>query len=192
MSGFKNELAAYRNAIAQGPDHHRRLILQILDRWHEFSTAESMWQTIENASIANDTMPVPAKAFVAWIIKSRLEADRQSRVVREWPDLEAKLRSQAERDWREDRAFEAGLKKSAATAFGVEKAQLLGRKQKDAPRKRFMALCGEAFATNCGKPSDAVVAALTEIAFGAEVTLDSVRGARKPTRQQDRDIRRKK
>jgi hypothetical protein len=145
-----------------------------------------LWLSIEEASAANGTEPLPAAAFIAWIVHLRIQAERLTAVIEEWPDLQQKLLSQAERDWRADRIIDASFKKAAAIGFGADKDRILGRKQTAAPQKRFKTMCSEAFNINCGKPLDSVVASLTEIAFDTEVTIDSVRGVRKPTR---RDIR---
>jgi hypothetical protein len=178
---FRDALTFVRGVVEEtsaGPV--RELVLQMLKDWED-APAEKIWETITDASVANGMPPPKAVEFIEWIVVTRVNSENASQVVEQWPAEKAKRRTQAKRalkggpnEW-----ADAAVKGHAVEAFEAHMDAALGRKKGGAPRQRFMQILSETFMTNCGRPLDKVVAALTEIAFGPAATEDVVRKARK-------------
>jgi hypothetical protein len=191
MGPFCQALASYRLEIVEGPDDQTRAsILAMLDRWAgRPEDAESAWQSLCTASVANATPPPPVGWFIGSVVRSKVCLDRLADRVEAAPQVRRALSHQADREWKGGNTALAAVKKDAAQYLEQEFSRLLGREQNTAPRKRFMKMWRATLQQNCGKPLDGVVAMLTEVAFGGETSIDAVRGTRRPTR---RDTRRKK
>jgi hypothetical protein len=179
---FKSEIAEYRRALGRvDSDTEGLLMVAVLDRWEDHGSVETLWRKIT----AIHPGP-PAQSFIGWLLDTRIMCERLREVVEKSPEVVAKVRAQAEKDWKTG-SFEAAAWKRRKAENFVERAdQELGRKKGDAPRQRFMRLASEMFIQNCGRPLDDVVASLTDIAFGDPVTTDAVRDARRsPKRRRD-------
>jgi len=190
--GFRAELVALRQEKERQADAdpaERALVLKLLDRWIDRRDSETIWITIIEALRASKVAPVPPREFIAGVLQSRLAVARASAVEKQSRAVAADVLRRADLDWKGDRIKEAVEKKTQVRRFQEQEKALLGRKRKGALQKRFMVLWRKNFIEHCGAPLDGVVAALTEIAFGGNVTIDMVRGAMRPAR---RDIRRQK
>jgi hypothetical protein len=191
---FGQALAGFRKSIESGPDdEHRAFILGMLDRWRDHADGAKIYSAIGQASAANNNPAPSPGVFIAWVVRTRLEARRLQRVVVDQSsELEAKGLAQANRHWKDGEVERAAIKRLAVQAVADARKGLLGREQGSAPQKRFTRMWRDTFLENCGRPLDREVAILTEIAFDIEYTADAVRGTQRSTTKRGRDTRRPK
>ena len=179
---FRAALAAYRRAIVEklpaGPE--LKPILKVLKRWDEHAGVETIWKTITEAQIASGLPPLEPAEFIEWLAFTRAVYEKHSDVIEQTPDVTAKLRAQADRDWKGLEEWPRAIARRAAVeAHLASMDKILGRKKAGAPRQRFMRMLRDTFLANCGRPLNDVVAMLTEIAFGPDTSADAVKNMRK-------------
>jgi hypothetical protein len=180
---FRSELEAYRRRLVaeKADDWQTRLI----DNWRDHGAVETTWNKIRE-KLAPEDMPT-AEEFIWLVLNNRIVvANGLARVNRESPAVEAAVHARADKFWDSGNYSAATTVRSQLNNFREERSRLLGRKPKDAPRKRFMKGWSDKFTELCGQPLYEVVLVLTEVAFGREVTPGAVRGAHRPTTRQSR------
>jgi hypothetical protein len=191
-SSFKNALQAYlQYLVSENKDSSQlRLSLKVIDRWQAHAATETIWNGLKGR-LPSEALPT-AEEFIFLVLQRRLLHEQVKRVNDETPIVERAVRARAEQYWKakQGKQYElAAIVRSKLDDFREQRERLLGRKKQEAPRKLFMVGWSDKFKELCGDPLDEIVRVLTEIAFGQEVTIDSVRGAKKPTTRRDRDIR---
>src|SRR5262245_57293207 len=174
---FKSELEACRQrliGIGLRPDDHR-LAIDVLDRWKDHASAETIWSKIRQK------MPgITAREFIAVNLERRLAIAEQLKVrIPEMHGVEASARRRAAHHRKAGDGSRAAAEMSQLERFRADRVRVLGRKMKDAPRVMFMKGWSAKFRELCGQPLDEVVAFLTEVTFGGQVTIDAVRRARR-------------
>ena len=180
---FKSAIVSYRAAVLNGAPagRERDFISAALNRWHSHPDTERIWKAIEKACIAHKNVPPPASFFIAWILRIGQDYQRLSKRIAEAPDEQSELLSQAERDWRAGHTLSAAWKRTLAEGAAQHATAVLGRQKGGAPQKRFRRMVRDTFIETCGRPLNEVVAVLAEIIFDTEVSIDAVRGEKRPT-----------
>jgi hypothetical protein len=184
---FATELEACRARIVPefGDEHQLPHMLTIIERWKDHPAAEQTWRIIRQ-KLSEEILPSP-KPFIALVLERALIAKEIDRVVDGAP-LVKRADRLAEHKWRGGEHQFAAAIKTTVTEHQRISARVLGREKKTASRKLFMLGWSDKFKELCEQPLDEVVRVLTEIAFGTEITIETVRGAQ---RQSTRAGRRK-
>jgi RNAse (barnase) inhibitor barstar len=188
---FKDELADYRKAlIEQRPDNAQRgLALQVIDRWMEHGSVQSLWDTLMR-ELRSEDRPLPVQ-FIDLMLQRRILAERVEEVDQEAADLEKKVQSRAKRHLKDKAYAKASIELGLLTDFIDQRKRVLGR-ERGGHRKIFIVGWSQKFDELCGQPLDEVVRVLTEIAFDTEETIGGIRGARRPSSRGDRDTQTQK
>jgi hypothetical protein len=179
---FKSEIAAYRQRFVKERADYPRLApaLRVLDRWSDHPATEAIWKTI-NERLPAEAVPT-AEQLINLVLQRWDAASALNERVPQITDIEIKTRHRIK-----DHLHKRKYRQIARLAGWLDKilqtrTRLLGRQ--GAGQKQFMKAWSESFQGLSGKPLDATVASLTEIAFDGKVTVDMVRRAR-----QDRSTR---
>jgi hypothetical protein len=183
---FQSELASYRRRlVAERADYvYLPIALEILDRWREHPDAEAIWTTL-GQKLPPELMPM-ATQLIDLVLEKRLLMREVQLVVNQIPRRKAKT-AQWSKHQLQDKNYAALVAAGSLLdeiTSGAER--LLGRKKGTGPRKVFITGWRDKFVEFCGQPLDDVVRVLTEIAFGGEITKDTVRATQKPTTQAKR------
>jgi hypothetical protein len=186
---FKAELAACRQMLMLKQKNHRQLsfMLKILDRWAGHPSAEDIWNTISSNWPRNALRSAYSDdEFILDVLASAVWAKKLKPVVYELDNCETKTLAHNKRLIGHKRYSESADLMKLLAEVREGRRRLLSREKKTAARNYFMIGWQEKFITMCGQPLIDVVRVLTDIAFGGEVPVEAVRGARKPTTREAR------
>jgi hypothetical protein len=180
---FKSELEAYRQRLAKERADYPRLAfaLQVIDRWHDHTDVETIWDTIKEKLPAD---AATAEQFIDLVLQRWDTATELNERVPKIPDIETKSRSWIKRHLQKRKYGQIARETGLLDDLLERRTRLLGRQ--GTARKPFMEGWSAKFQELCGQPLDEIVASLTEIAFNGRVTIDMVRRAR---RERDRSTR---
>jgi hypothetical protein len=184
---FRNELATYRERIVGANPKFSGLQLEILDRWRDHASVETIWKTIQSRLPA-DALPT-AWEFISLFLERRAIAERVKVIGHEARHVEAKHLVRTKRHIK-NRDYAAVAHENRLMSEFIESNRLLGREKSRGHRKIFVKGWSDKFRELCGDPLDEVVRVLTEIAFGDTETIDAVRGVHRPTTRTKRRSRR--
>jgi hypothetical protein len=180
---FKAFLDKCQNTTLAEPDHEWKTFdLGIIGRWQDHAFADGAWEMIEKAATRDGRKPLWPGDLVEWIIEqARIQKRLVEEVVPKSSEIERKVISAAEKDWRTSRdgigGAWAGTRRDFAQQHRANRIRILGRQPN--PRKRFIRLCRELFIANCGQPLDEVIEMLVYVVSGHETKDNEVRDALK-------------
>ena len=194
---FKSHLDHCRKTVLEEPDSSwKSFDLAVLDRWRDDSRANTAWKTIQKAALRGDDKPLWPGDLVEWVIDQARQQKRLTEdVIPQSADLEKRVLSEAEKNWRASRtgdgelAFLAGLQSRAAHGHRADRQRVLGRQPN--PRKLFIKGCRDLLIANCGQPLDEVIELLVFVATGVEARDNEVRDALKATTRSGRTLTKK-
>jgi hypothetical protein len=186
---FRSELATCRQQLIRDR-WEDRLARKVLDEWEKHPAVESIWSAISPKLPAEYV----AREFILDVLALRVRTKNLDRVVRGLGSVEAKALARNKRHLKNKHYHQAADEMKLLAEVRDGRERLLSRKKETAARKYFETGWREKFIELCGQPFHDVVADLTEIAFGGEVTAEAVRSTRRSqygvrTRQTDRGIR---
>jgi hypothetical protein len=178
LVGYRQQLCAWQPNLRD--DWKRQLMIDVVNRWIEHPLTEKTWNILRPKLPAD----VTAGQFIFQVIRRRILMEEIIIREPELPKVVAKRNIRTKRLLRAKNYLQLGRENQLQGEYLEKRDRLLGRKKQDAPRQLFMAGWSEKFKELCDEPLDEVVRVLAEVAFDQEVTIDSVRGARR-----DRHIR---
>src|SRR5262249_23370622 len=181
-----------------------------LKLWVDAPVGDPIWTTVRKRLLPS-LAEVP-ELTVEYFIQNVLAIRRSAEAIEEWPEYlkHAKQAESLARFLRGqesqilpppmpeipnfialadslDMAARAMRERARAVASRYSTVVSQKRRQGNAKRRLFMRTMSHLMTEYCGRPLDSEVAALTNILFpGADVTEESVRGARRPTKAKDR------
>lgn len=181
---FNDHLETYRALVmpdrAELVDHWKhRLVTEVLDRWSNHPDKERIWRDLSK-KLPPD---IPAGILIGAVVFARIQADEVAERLPKVPDLIFATKSDLKRPLASGGYAAVSLKARLLDQLIASRAGF-SRKAKDAAKKRFMHFLQNWFHDKCGRALRGDVATLTDIAFGGEHHIDSVREAmRRPMRR---------
>ena len=176
LPSFESELLAFRKLVddmkAELPEWEYRLALQVIARWRRHGDREEIWKKLR------PKLRCPPAEFILQILRGRYAVEEVAQRLKQWPALEKKADVQVRRHMKQKHYDQAAEVNRRTHRFTQARAKF-SRESVTVARQSFTKELSRVMQERCGQPFDWAVAALTEIAFGDEVSEEAARKARK-------------